>query len=471
MRKITQSLPPGAKLRPESALTGKLRAIAGSAPDWLRKDPVRGTFGIDRQVYTDADLFELEMRYIFEGNWVYVAHESQLLQKHDFLTTYIGRQPVIVTRDGEGQVRVFLNTCSHRGARVCRERRGNRKIWMCGFHGWCYDSAGRLINVLDETEGGYPEGFDRAQLGLKSVARVASYRGFIFASINVECLPLEAYLGDARVMIDLLVDQAPNGQLQVLRGTTTYTYPGNWKLQAENGVDGYHVKAVHGNYMATVTRRAQGTSANDVKVFDITKLSSTSGGFFAFEGGHAVIWGPYPNFQDRPNYEFRTTYAERFGEERMRWMVERMRNLLLFPNVFLMDQMSTQIRIIRPLAVDATEVTTYCIAPVGESAQARERRIRQYEDFFNASGMATPDDLTEFAHCQNGFAARGSRWSDVSRGARRWTTGAGARGAALGMNAKLSSEGIADEGLYVALHEEWCRRVSEAAQRELEAAR
>jgi benzoate/toluate 1,2-dioxygenase subunit alpha len=67
-----------------------------------------------------------------------------------------------------------------------------------------------------------------------------------------------------------------------------------------------------------------------------------------------------------------------------------------------MDQFSSQIRHYRPLAVDETEVTIYCIAPKGESVEARSRRIRQYEDFFNASGMATPDDLEEFRACQIG---------------------------------------------------------------------
>ena len=61
-----------------------------------------------------------------------------------------------------------------------------------------------------------------------------------------------------------------------------------------------------------------------------------------------------------------------------------------------MDQFCSQIRHFRPIAVDKTEVTIYCIAPKGESAEARAHRIRQYEDFFNASGMATPDDLEEF---------------------------------------------------------------------------
>jgi benzoate/toluate 1,2-dioxygenase alpha subunit len=150
-------------------------------------------------------------------------------------------------------------------------------------------------------------------------------------------------------------------------------------------------------------------------------------------------------------------------------MCERFRNLLLFPNVFLMDQTSTQLRIIRPISVNETEVITYCIAPVGESAAMRALRIRQYEDFFNASGMATPDDLTEFNNCQIGFTARGAKWNDMSRGAARWIEGADAEGQILGFDARMTGAETADEGLYIAIHEDWLSRMKKALAHELAA--
>ena len=149
-------------------------------------------------------------------------------------------------------------------------------------------------------------------------------------------------------------------------------------------------------------------------------------------------------------------------------MTERLRNLMLLPNVFLMDQMSTQIRIFRPLAVDRTEVITYCIAPKGESAVAREKRLRQYEDFFNASGMATPDDLAEFRNCQIGFQAKDAPFSDISRGKSRWIKGVSEVGQSIGVQARLSSTNVADEGIYVSILEEWARRMQDIVKNELE---
>lgn len=421
-----------------------------------------------RNIYTDPALFELELEYMIEGGWVYAAHESQLPNANDYFTINVGRQPVVLTRDAEGNVHGFLNACAHRGAKLVRHTKGNQKVHMCMFHGWCFNPKGELINVTDESEGAYPPGFDRKKLGLTPVAKLESYRGFIWVSLNADVPPLKEYLNGSTTFIDLLVDQSPTGELEVLPGETTYIYQGNWKLQAENGLDGYHVKATHGNYLMTVGRRAKGQSANETKTLDIGKFDKAANGFYAFDQGHAILYAAYPNFQDRPNFEFRDMYLEKHGEARAVWMTERMRNLMLMPNVFLMDQMSTQIRVFRPLAVDRTEVITYCIAPKGESAMARENRLRQYEDFFNASGMATPDDLAEFRNCQIGYQAKAVPFSDISRGQPRWTRDVNAVGQAIGVKARMSSEQVADEGIYVSILEEWSRRMREIVQKELQ---
>jgi benzoate/toluate 1,2-dioxygenase alpha subunit len=138
------------------------------------------------------------------------------------------------------------------------------------------------------------------------------------------------------------------------------------------------------------------------------------------------------------------------------------------PNVFLMDQMSTQIRVFRPLSVDRTEVITYCVAPKGESAKARENRLRQYEDFFNASGMATPDDLAEFRNCQLGYQAKAAPLSEFSRGQVRWVRGGNDLGEKIGVKTRMSSDQVADEGIYVSILEEWSRRMQEIIQKELQ---
>jgi benzoate/toluate 1,2-dioxygenase alpha subunit len=179
------------------------------------------------------------------------------------------------------------------------------------------------------------------------------------------------------------------------------------------------------------------------------------GGFYSFGNGHLLLWSRWENPEDRPNWGRREELTAQFGEARAAWMIERSRNLCLYPNVYLMDQFSSQIRHYRPIAVDKTEVTIYCIAPKGESPEARARRIRQYEDFFNASGMATPDDLEEFRACQFSYHARVARWNDLSRGATHWIHGPDEAAKAIGLNPVMSGVRTEDEGLFVVQHGYW----------------
>src|SRR5579862_8451783 len=85
-----------------------------------------GHYRVARNIFTDPELFDLEMKYIFEGNWIYLAHESQLAENGDYLTTWMGRQPVIVSRTRTGELAAVLNACAHRGAMVCRRKKDNR---------------------------------------------------------------------------------------------------------------------------------------------------------------------------------------------------------------------------------------------------------------------------------------------------------------------------------------------------------
>jgi len=425
----------------------------------VEEDPKTGNFRCRRDIFTDPDLFELEMKHIWEGNWIYLAHESQVPNKNDYLTGYIGRQPIVISRDRNGQLHAFLNACSHRGAMICRHKRGNKSTYTCPFHGWTFNNTGKLLKAKDPDGAGYPETFNKGgSHDLTKVARFENYRGFLFGSLNPDVLPLAEHLGESAKIIDLIVDQSPEG-LEVLRGNSSYIYDGNWKLQTENGADGYHVSSVHWNYAATTNQRKAAAAAvagkDDIRAMDAASWAKQGGGFYSFENGHLLLWTNWSNPQDRPNFERREELVAKFGEARADWMIQRSRNLCLYPNVYLMDQFSSQIRMYRPISVDKTEVTIYCIAPKGESAEARTHRIRQYEDFFNASGMATPDDLEEFRSCQIGYMAGNAKWNDLSRGATHWIDGPDEGANAIGLKPLLSGAKTEDEGLFVVQHKYW----------------
>ncbi|RZL55377.1 MAG: benzoate 1,2-dioxygenase large subunit [Sphingomonas sp.] len=425
-------------------------------------DPATGTFRCRRDVFTDPELFDLEMKHIFEANWVYLAHESQIPDANDYFTTVIGRQPIIITRDKTGQLNAVINACAHRGAMLCRRKHGNKGSFTCQFHGWTFANTGKLLKVKDGRNADYPEAFNTGgSHDLTKVARFESYRGFLFGSLNPDVPALEDWLGSTRVIIDQMVDQAPEG-LEVLRGNSSYVYDGNWKLQMENGADGYHVSAVHWNYAATTGRR----QADATKAVDPDGWSKSTGGVYGFDHGHILLWTRLLNPEVRPVYAHRAELEQRLGAERAAPILTQTRNLCLYPNVYLMDQFSTQIRVVRPIAVDRTEVTIYCFAPKGESDAERALRIRQYEDFFNVSGMGTPDDLEEFRSCQTAYAGAGELWNDLSRGATHWIAGPDDNAKAMGLEPILSGSRSEDEGLFVRQHEYWARTLIAALDRD-----
>lgn len=441
-----------------TTLADSYRGVSHLLEDALQDDRERGVFRCRRDIFTDPELFELEMKYIFEGNWVYLAHESQIPGINDYYTTWIGRQPVVITRAKDGELHALINACAHRGAMLCRRKHGNKGSFTCPFHGWTFSNTGKLLKVKDEKTTEYPVQFNcDGSHDLQRVPRFESYKGFLFGSLNPDVQSLAEHLGETRVLIDQIADQAPEG-LEVLRGNSSYIYDGNWKLQMENGCDGYHVSSVHWNYAATMGRRAEGGT----KAVDANGWSKSVGGVYGFENGHILLWTNTMNPEVRPVYNQRDALKERLGETTADFIVRQTRNLCLYPNVYLMDQFSTQIRVTRPISVDKTEVSIFCFAPRGESAADRATRIRQYEDFFNVSGMGTADDLEEFRACQLGYGGRAAQWNDLSRGAPLWVDGPDENARKMGIRPLLSGERSEDEGLFVCQHDYWLKQMRRA---------
>ena len=172
-------------------MTENLTHVREVLADAVIDDRENGVIRAKREIFTDQEIFELEMKHIFEGNWVYLAHESQVPNVGDYFTTYIGRTPVVITRDKDGNLNCIVNACSHRGAMLCRRKTDNRTTFTCPFHGWTFKNSGELLKVKDSRNAGYPETFNKeGSHDLTKVARFESYRGFLFGSLRADVLPL-----------------------------------------------------------------------------------------------------------------------------------------------------------------------------------------------------------------------------------------------------------------------------------------
>ncbi len=196
-------------------------------------------------VYSDPAVFELEQERIFRGpTWNFVALEAELPKPFDWKATFVGQTPVVVARDGAGELHVWVNRCAHRGALVCRELRGNSQTHTCVYHQWAYDASGALIGVPFRRgiggKGGYPADFKLPEHGLQQL-RVTRYKGLVFASFSDATPPLETYFGP-----DMLhwVDRVMVGPVEFL-GTSRQYIHSNWKLYTENTKDPYHASLLH----------------------------------------------------------------------------------------------------------------------------------------------------------------------------------------------------------------------------------
>jgi len=373
-------------------------------------------FRVDRAVYSDPAVYEAEIDAFYEGGWLYLCHESQLRAPGEYFSTLMGRQPVFLVRKRDGTVGGFINACSHRAATLVPYQSGKVGTFTCRFHGWVFGLDGRLMKVKNEESGDYAVD-PRAEFSLTPIPRLANYRGFVFGSLRADVAPLDDYLGPTRPWIDLLVDQSPDG-LEVLPGSSTYVVRGNWKMQAENGVDGYHVSTVHRVFAATVSNREAKLGLTGMARTESGRLTgNVASGGYDFGNGHMAIWAQHTDPTKRPIWQQKERLASTFPAAKVDWMINRGRNLYLFPNLLLMDNPSTQIRTIQPIAPDRSEVTVRCVAPVGESKAARSARLRKFEDFYLTTGMATSDDLAALESTHVGGYGRTARWNDFARGA------------------------------------------------------
>lgn len=398
--------------KPESTPADAMNRSHIGVEELIDDRRAEGIFRVHRSAFLDPGIFELEMSKVFESTWVFIGLESQVARPHDFITSHIGRQPIILTRTAGGTLGCFLNSCRHRGMLLCPFSGGNQKFHVCRYHGWVYDSSGRNVGITDQQEGQYPDSFASGDHDLVPVARLESYRGFVFASLSPNVPGLREHLGGAHVFLDIVADQAPNG-LEYVAGAIDYTFDANWKLQFENGLDFYHFASTHSSYVDILNRRIQPSATPGPTSSAVKQESALTGqGTFSFPRGHSVMWSTLRPGQaqhaagdvgDAPS-----PAAEGDEGVRRKWRM-RQRNLTIFPNLQIIDiqsmKLSLQLRTWQPLAVDKTRISSHCLAPVGEARGERRSRIRAYEDFFNPSGLATSDDNVMYEFCQSGFRA------------------------------------------------------------------
>ena len=403
-----------------------------------------GRFRVHSDVYRDPEIFELELRRIFESTWVFVAHESMLPEPGDYCTATIGRQPVIVSRDDGGQVHVLFNRCAHRGSVVCREERGHAASFRCPYHGWMYRNDGSLIGAAQRT--GYPEDFDTWGLRLVAVPHVESYRGLIFANLAPDCEPLLTRLAGIRRYVDAWCDRAPDGRVTVATGTHRYEYPGNWKLQMENGVDGYHGNYVHESFANLLERSGERRASDIARTRNRVGAKNHAKGLPCGDGLLEREDGMLGTFDSSVWPEYRRQLIDAYGLERMQEAITQ-RNVFVFPNLYLFE---SHIRVIRPVGVARTYVDVHPTRLGGAGDEFNAARLAEHQRFFGPASFGQPDDIEIFVCTQTGVQVDAMPWMELSRGMHREAVNE------LGERVGHSTDEVPQRSMY----REWRRLVS-----------
>jgi phenylpropionate dioxygenase-like ring-hydroxylating dioxygenase large terminal subunit len=385
---------------------------------------------VHRRFYTDPEVFAEEQARLFRRVWLWLGHESQIRNPGDFFTTRLAGERVIVARHADGAIHAFHNRCTHRGAEVCPASSGNARNFVCPYHAWTYRTDGSLASVpLDQ---GYGADWRARMAGLRlePVARLASYRGFLFGSHAAEGDSLESYLGpEVRAAFDNLVDRAPEGEIELAGGRTVQRYRGNWKLQLENSIDLLHPRILHRSAIDAADRVDHGGQPPSIE-WDIVKsngltLREWDGmKIAAMPGGHCWMAGFLTKAIDEnaaidektPQARYRKLMVERYGEKRATEILAFNRhNTIVYPNLFVNSRVA-QIRVLQPVSVDCTEQHGYIFRLKGAPEEMFEASVRMVNTNNSPSSIVTSDDHEIFERIQRSLAGGLHEWVDLSRG-------------------------------------------------------
>ena len=328
---------------------------------------------ISREIFVNEEIYQQELERLFARVWLFVGHESQIPNPGDYFVSGMGEELVILCRDRAGKVHVFLNSCRHRGMKVCRYDEGNTPVFTCPYHGWSYGTDGKLVGVPYFREA-YHEKLDKSQWGLVEVPQICCYKGTVWACWDSEAPSFFEYLGDFVRYLDLTLDgwDGSEGGTEILGGIQKWRIPCNWKFPAENfSGDSYH--NISHRSVDLVGIGPSGSGRRDMQERLMARRLQIS----LYERGHQTGIYLLPKDQTTPpSYQHSSVVSEYFAhceEERRRRRGEWARVIgspgEIFPTTALHPRQPRTIAVWHPRGTHQTEVWRWYLvdkaAPMG----------------------------------------------------------------------------------------------------------
>lgn len=363
---------------------------------------------ISRDIFVDADIFRIELEQVFARAWLFVGHASQVPNPGDFVTSRLGTDEVLLTRDDAGELHVLLNSCRHRGMKVCRYDEGRTLSFTCPYHGWSYSTDGTLVSVAGELLGvphfrpGYGGALDRSAWGLVPVAQVANHHGLVFATWDPQAPPFADYVGDFHWWLDNLASSASGekGKVVALRGVQKWRIRANWKFVAENFLgDNYHGPPSHESVDAvgigpggTAAATRHGAASGQKRSIASTSFVRLGHG----ATGSAHYFMGYPTFEEPELTEY---FTRCFAARRARFEQEgrppgAMGPATLFPSLsFHAGPFPRALLVAHPISPTETEVWRWYLVDADAPPEVVDWLRRYYLRYSGPAGLVEQDDM------------------------------------------------------------------------------
>ncbi|MCX5591022.1 aromatic ring-hydroxylating oxygenase subunit alpha [Alcaligenes endophyticus] len=359
---------------------------------------------ISREIFSAKSIFDEEVEKVFTRAWLFVGHESQIPNPGDFFTSRMGTESVILTRDKKNKIHVFLNSCRHRGMKVCQYDKGNTTLFTCPYHSWSFTTEGKLFGV-PQYKSLYEDCLNKEDWSLIEVAQLQNYKGTIWATWDKDAPDFHTYMGDALLHLDLALDSRDGreGGSEVLMGVHKWIIPCNWKFPAENFLgDTYHNVSHRSVDLVGIGPSAEA----GVKGRRDNELEHAKHLWVNFPAGHGVHSAIIPEdspfvdtFQNNPEI---AEYFRHCHEERQRRLGEQARLVpfvgTLFPNASFHGRQPRSICVWHPHGPESTEAWRFFLVDKDAPQSVKDFLRRYYMRYSGPAGMTEQDDMENWNH-------------------------------------------------------------------------
>lgn len=375
-----------------------------------------GTVG--REIFVDEEVYKQELERIFTRAWLFVGHESMIRNPDDFVTSRMGGDSVILTRDRQGKIHVLLNTCMHRGMKLCRYDQGNTRAFTCPYHGWSYSTDGKIVEVPGELVGvpgfatHYKSQLDKPKWGLIRVPRVVNYKGAIFANWDENAPDFEDYLGDMKLYLDAALDHRDGrpGGSEMIGGIQKWRVKCNWKFAAENFIGDLYHDISHRSVDVTGIGPSKGKGRRD-RNYDRVTVG------FPGRGHGGLVEPPYdterdfvPTFTNHPEVQ---DYLREIYEARVKNLGNRMRVTTgtgtIFPNMSFHGRQPRTMTVFHPIGPTEMEMWRIFLVDADAPQAFKDACRHYYIRYSGPGGMTESDDMENWVYATDASAGPRAR--------------------------------------------------------------